>query len=222
MFADILKSLWLQFPAALLGVRLLVLLVAFTTHELAHALVATALGDRGPRRQGRLTLNPLAHLESIGAILAMLLGVGWSKRTVIYPYRMHVPAWLGGIVAVIAGPLANLGWVLLGLLLMRVLGLSPEAPWHEWPGLGGWLSVLIRFNLMMVLLNVLPLFPLDGFQLIHFLLPARLMVRWQRASSWSTALFGIGLFVFMMLPTRLMITLSGPPMRWIDAVLWGW
>lgn len=221
MFADALRAIWLQFPFALIGVRLAIMLLAFTTHELAHALTATALGDPAPRRQGRLRLNPFVHVESIGAMLALLGGVGWSRRTIFHPYRMRVPAWLGGTLAAIAGPLANLGWVLLGLALMRGLNLSPEQPWRNWPGLAEWLSVLVRFNLTMVLLNLLPLFPLDGFQVVHFLLPQRSMLWWQRASGWTTALLGMGLFVFMMLPTSLLAALAGPPMRWINTVLWG-
>lgn len=222
MLANALRMIWLQFPSALIGVRFVIMLVAFTTHELAHTLAATVLGDQAPRRQGRLTLNPFAHLESIGTMLAVLIGVGWSRRAIFHPYRMRVPAWLGGTLSAIAGPLANLGWVLLGLALMRGLGFSPEQPWHDWPGLAGWLSVLVRFNLMMVLINLLPLFPLDGFQVVHFLLPARSMIWWQRASGWTTALLGAGLFAFMMLPTRLLVALAGPPIRWIDTVLWGW
>lgn len=201
---------------------MLIMLVAFTTHELAHALAATALGDRAPREHGRLTLNPFVHLESIGAMLAVLVGVGWSRRTIFRPYRMRVPARLGGTLSAIAGPLANVGWVCLGLAVMRRLGLSPELPWHDWPGLAGWLSVLVRFNLMMVVVNLLPLFPLDAFQVVHFLLPARSMIGWQRASGWTTAILGIGLFAFMMLPTPLLEALARPPMRWVDAALWGW
>lgn len=221
MNANPLRTLWLEFPIALMGVRFAVMLIAFTTHELAHALTAIVLGDQTPRERGRLTLNPFVHVESIGAMLGLLAGVGWSKRTVFHPYRMRIPARPGGLMASAAGPLANLGWVLLGVALMRGLNLSPQVPWHDWPGPAGWLTVLVRFNLMMLLLNLLPLFPLDGFQAVHFLLPARSMIWWHRASAWTTAVLGIGLFIFMMLPTSLLDALFRTPMRWIDLVLWG-
>lgn len=222
MLADFLALLWNRFPAALLLARLLVVPLSLMLHELAHGLMAVLLGDPTPREQGRLTLNPLPHLEPIAAITGVLLGFGWSRPTPFRPHHMRLPGWIGGPLVVLAGPLASLGLLLGGQALLNLPGLAPEYLWSGLPTLPGLLTVWVRFNLGLVLINLLPLFPLDAYALIRSLLPLRPAHWWQRASGWTTALLGIGVAAVLLLPTPLVEALIGPPVRWALKALLRW
>ncbi len=219
---NLIVAIWEGFPSTLILVRGVILLLAFTAHELGHGLVATLLGDPTPRERGRLTLNPIPHLESIGVILGILIGFGWSRTTPIRPHRMRLPDWLGGPLTMLAGPLANLALVGLGMLLLNRLGLSPDWPWNNWPTLAEWLTVLIGLNLSIALLNLLPLFPLDGYQMIRYLLPLRAVVWWERASGWTTALLGFALAIVTLMPPALQTLLLRPLIGRVTQAILGW
>ena len=88
--------------------------------------------------------------------------------------------------------------------------------------LAGWLTVAVRFNLIVALINALPLFPLDGWQLIRVWLPKRAESWWQRAAGWTTSVLGVGMFVLLMMPVPLAERWFGPPVRWGIATLLGW
>lgn len=221
MIAEFVHDLWLAIPIGLLLARAAVMLPAFTAHELAHGLLAAAFGDPSPRLRGRLTLNPLPHLESIGAILGVLVGVGWSRPMPLRPYHMRRPQWLGGLLAALAGPAASLLLAESGAALLRAVRLSPTIPWHDLPTLAGWITVWTNFNLMLALLNVLPLFPLDGFQAIHNVLPLRASAWWEHIAGWTTLIFGAGLVLFLWLPVPLLSALAGP-LQWLARALFGW
>ncbi|MBI3952927.1 MAG: site-2 protease family protein, partial [Chloroflexi bacterium] len=92
---------------AILAALVITLLVGFTLHELSHAAVAHRLGDRTPQRAGRLTLNPLAHLDPMGTLLLLLAGFGWAKPVPINPYAMRIGAKAGMALTAAAGPLTN-------------------------------------------------------------------------------------------------------------------
>jgi len=192
--------------------RLVVALISFTVHELAHALAALALGDTTAREAGRLTLNPFRHTEWFGLLAGVFMGIGWSRpapirphrMTVgerlggllapIRPHRMTVGERLGGLLAVLAGPLASLALMFGGLGLLNVLAPASGSP------AGGLLRVLVRFNLMLALLNILPFYPLDGYRAVRFLLPLRAAAGWERASGWTTAVLGASLALLVVLP----------------------
>lgn len=220
MLEDVLLTLWMRFPLALLTVRLAVLLVSFTLHELAHGLTATLLGDPTPRESGRLTLNPFPHLEGIGAITGLLFGFGWSRPTPIRPHRMRIPPRIGGPLAALAGPLTSIALALSGRAALQALGFDPRWPWGGWPTPADFLSVLMRFNLTLALLNALPLFPLDAFTVIRFALPLRAAAWWERASGWTAALLGLGVALMFLLPPPWLEALVGPLAAWGFKVLW--
>jgi Zn-dependent protease len=221
MLQDILHIIWLRFPLALLLARLAVVPLSLWLHDQAHALVAALLGDPTPRESGRLTLNPLRHVPGLGIITGVLAGIAWSRPVPIRPHRMKAPGWLGGPLAVLAGPLATVGLALAGRALLGALGLRLAFPWAGWPSLADLLTVLARFNLGLALLNALPLYPLDAHQLIHFVLPLRAAAWWERASGWTTAALGVGLAALLMLPPWVIIPAAGPAMRWGWSLL-GW
>jgi Zn-dependent protease len=222
MIGNFLVNVWQALPTGLMLARCGVMAAAFTAHELAHGLVAAAFGDPTPRESGRLTLNPLRHVESIGVLLGLLMGLGWSRPTPIRPYRMRRPEWLGGLLAALAGPSISLLLAGSGAAGLRLLGLAPAQPWHAWPTTAEWLTVWANFNLMLVVLNLLPLFPLDGYHAIHNVLPLRASAWWEKMSGWTTLVFGLALFAFLWLPSPLLIVLAGPPIRWFQQTLFGW
>ncbi len=146
-------------------VRLFTLAVAFTVHELAHAGVAVALGDETPRRAGRLTLNPVAHLDPVGTLFFLLSGFGWAKPVPVNPYALRRRD--GMLWVALAGPLSNLGLAVLAGALWRL------APWAgtAYGPLAQGLSGFVWLNLILFFFNLLPLPPLDGAKVLAELAP---------------------------------------------------
>jgi Zn-dependent protease len=212
----------IYFPWAIFFARLLVALVIFTVHELGHALAATLLGDPTPREEGRLSINPLRHWEHIGGIIAILIGVGWSRPPHFQAHKMRVPELLGGVLTVMAGPLANVGCVAAGLAAMNLLGMQPSMPFRAFPTAAQWLTLFIRMNLALALINLLPLFPLDGYALIQALLPAKALSQWQAIAAKTTLVFGVGLAFIMIMPTAWMSVLYWPVIRAATSTFLGW
>ena len=156
-----------------LGVAVVVLLICFPMHELAHAVTADRLGDDTPRMMGRLTLNPAAHLSLTGSVLFLLVGFGWAT-TPINPSRLRGNQHVSHAIVAVAGPVAN-------LLIAVVIGLgvrglvasglvSTPNPATQIFVQTAILAVLI--NLQLCLLNLLPIPPLDGWTILKGLLPA--------------------------------------------------
>jgi len=139
------------------------ILVAFTTHEFSHALAATALGDPTPKRMGRLTLNPLAHIDFLGFMMLLLIGFGWGKPVPFNPYNLKTKKW-GGTLVALAGPFANLLNIVLWSIILKVIivyQLLPPANLTV-----QFLLLLINLNIVLLIFNLIPIPPLDG---SHFL-----------------------------------------------------
>lgn len=157
-----LSRLILQIPA---------LLVAVTVHELAHAVVADRLGDPTARRLGRLTLNPLPHIDPVGAIAFVLAGFGWAKPVPVSAQNLRHPVRDMALVAA-AGPLSNFTAAFVALLAVRVLGrLDGIAPSFVTEPLAGVLFWTYVFNLALGIFNLIPLPPLDGGHFLPYLIP---------------------------------------------------
>jgi len=157
-----LSRLILQIPA---------LLVAVTVHELAHAVVADRLGDPTARRLGRLTLNPLPHIDPVGAIAFVLAGFGWAKPVPVSAQNLRHPVRDMALVAA-AGPLSNFTAAFVALLAVRVLGrLDGIAPSVVTEPLAGVLFWTYVFNLALGIFNLIPLPPLDGGHFLPYLFP---------------------------------------------------
>ncbi|MBI4277826.1 MAG: site-2 protease family protein [Armatimonadetes bacterium] len=152
------------------------LLIAATVHEFAHAYVADRLGDDTPRRQGRLTLNPIAHLDLIGTLMILLAGFGWAKPVEVNP--RNFPDWRRGMLLVaLAGPLANVT-VIFGLGVLIKLGALDTLP----TTLQQFLLVTIWINGVLAVFNLIPIPPLDGAKILEGVLPAQhawWLARWQ-------------------------------------------
>lgn len=155
---------------------IIVLILAFAYHEFAHALVADRLGDPTPRRHGRMTLNPIPHLDRTGLILALLIGFGWAYTPINPSYLRGNPRQSHALVA-IAGPVANLLMAaLFGIPVL--LGIVPvETPGRFLPSIYSFLIFGVYFNLLLFALNLLPIPPLDGFTILLGILPAEMAYR---------------------------------------------
>lgn len=175
-----------------LMIRVPIVLLALTVHEFCHGYFAYRMGDPTAYLQGRLTLNPLKHLDPLGAICLMFAPIGWAKPVPINPLNFH-DRRRGILVSTAAGPLSNLAQAIVFALLLRLLlmvGGGPlevigdEAdPRFRAAFMMGLVAVLI--NVGLAVFNCLPLFPLDGFHIVMQLLPPE---RQQRFA--ETAHFG--------------------------------
>lgn len=157
-------------PAQLI-VRIVVLAVAFTVHEFAHAFVADRFGDETPRRQGRLSLNPLVHLDPLGSLLLLVAGFGWARPVEINPYALQRRSPAAPMLVALAGPLSNLLLAVVAAIPVRVGlvriafgdGMLPTA--YEF------LGNFVIINVVLMFFNLLPIFPLDGEKVLHYFLP---------------------------------------------------
>ena len=151
------------------------LLVGLTFHEFSHALVADELGDHRPRAMGRLTLNPIPHIDPIGAVMLLVAGFGWAKPVMVNPYALRNGTRSMWLVAA-AGPAANFVVAIGFAVIYRVLDLAGVD--------GGFLVSLVRnvvlLNVLLALFNFIPIPPLDGYNAVLSFLPPRTAMTVQR------------------------------------------
>ena len=148
------------------------ILLALTFHEYAHAYVAHRYGDDTAQKSGRLTLNPLRHLDPLGTIMIFLVQFGWAKPVPVNPYNLRNPKkdmlWISA-----AGPLSNMLLALISGLLFRLF--SDSAIIADRDSLTGLLVVMVflslKINLALAIFNIIPIAPLDGSKILYGLLP---------------------------------------------------
>lgn len=145
------------------------LVFALALHEYAHALAADLQGDRMPRAMGRLTLNPLAHLDPMGTILIAIAGFGWAKPVQFRPSALASKRFGAAIVA-IAGPLMNILLAFIGAFLFYGFLQGRVAADHP---LVDFLGPFIYINTLLAVFNMIPIPPLDGSRLLTIFLPPR-------------------------------------------------
>ncbi len=160
-------------------INLLVLGVAMTAHEFAHNFVAWKMGDEVPKLQGRLTLNPLVHINWLGWLMFAIIGFGILGSAPISPNRMRDPR-RGFLAAVAAGPLSNLALAVFFALLLRLVGLGadgfyayhdPQLITNPLALLAALLYAMVFWNILLFVFNLIPLFPVDGWHIVLSLLP---------------------------------------------------
>jgi Zn-dependent protease len=145
------------------------IVLALTFHEFAHAKVADLLGDPTPRREGRLSLNPLDHIDPLGFLMLIFVRFGWAKPVPINPFNFRGDRNRGVILVSLAGPLANLLFAFIStfLLYFSYLGFFGPASSYLY-----FLSqYLIMYNIYFMLFNLLPIPPLDGSKVLNSILP---------------------------------------------------
>lgn len=153
--------------------RLIAVLVGLVIHEFAHALAADLLGDPTAKQAGRVTLNPIAHLDPIGLIMILFAPIGWAKPTPVNIGRLRHPR-SGAMLVALAGPVSNLLIALICLLLLGVFGL-----WTSIGFLPQLLEWAVLVNVFLFVFNLIPIPPLDGSRVLSNLLPLRLERRYR-------------------------------------------
>ena len=189
--------IFLQSPEAILGIAI-ALVIGITFHEFSHAFTADQLGDHRPRAMGRVSLNPIRHIDPLGAIFFAIAGFGWGKPVMVNAYALR-PGPMGMALVAVAGPIANLVVAIVLAVLYRVLaiggldaGLVPRV-----------IEYAVVFNLALGIFNLLPIPPLDGYNLVLPFLPPRWQYTIQRNLQWG----------FLLL--LLLVILPNSPISWL-------
>jgi Zn-dependent protease len=152
--------------------RILTLVIAFSIHEFAHAWTADQLGDDTPRRFGRLTLNPIAHLDVLGSLMLVVAGFGWAKPVPVNPHQLRRRSPAAMMLVAVAGPLSNLMLALIAAIPFRAGIISPfSASGSFLPSPSAFLTEFIFINLILLFFNLIPLAPLDGEKVMGYFLP---------------------------------------------------
>lgn len=165
------------------------ILLAISFHELGHGWVAYKLGDPTPKYQGRLTLNPLAHLDPIGTLMLVLFRIGWAKPVMINSHYFKNRR-LGTMLVSLAGPVANL---ILGWLFYNVLRIAaPRLPYTAFSHtLMIFLLINVQVNLGLAAFNLIPIPPLDGSHILAGLLPPRAAYRYAQLAAYGPIILAI-------------------------------
>ena len=166
------------------------LAVAITVHEFAHAYAAERLGDPTPKLMGRLTLNPLAHLDLLGTIMLLVARFGWGKPVQFDPFNLRHPRRDSAIIS-IAGPTANILTAIIASVLLNLL-FSYRLPLLSFPAIGllvylfiGLLQPVIILNVVLAVFNLVPIHPLDGFKIVEGILPEENARQWKELEGYG-------------------------------------
>lgn len=198
--------LFFDFTLAQIVGIIVALVIGITFHEFSHALVADQLGDHRPRALGRVSLNPAAHIEPIGALMFLIAGFGWGRPVPVNVYALR-PGRIGMAMVAAAGPLANVAVAVVAAVLYRVL---------EMAGVGGLAREIavwiVYYNVLLAIFNLIPIPPLDGYNALLAFLPPRTAFTVQRYAQY-------GIIVLLLLvilpnsPLRLLLGVADPITR---------
>ncbi|MFQ5381788.1 MAG: site-2 protease family protein [Dehalococcoidia bacterium] len=179
----------------------LALMAGIAFHEFSHAWTAFELGDSTAARQGRLTLNPIRHLDPVGTVLLLLVGLGWGRPTPVNPYNLRGGARLGNALVAAAGPISNFVFATIAALPLR-LGIVDSVATIDGIGsatgeeiIGLFLVFFVWLNVLLGVFNLIPIHPLDGFKVLVGVLPAPLGNRVAALAPWGP---GILMVLFVM------------------------
>jgi Zn-dependent protease len=198
--------LLLELSAAELAGIAVALIVGITFHEFSHAYVADVLGDHRPRALGRVSLNPINHIDPIGAIFFLVAGFGWGKPVPVNIGALR-PGRIGMAFVSAAGPIANVVVAVAAAVVYRVLDIA---------GVGGFtlqvFQAIVFFNLLLAIFNLIPIPPLDGYNAVLAFVSPRNALTIQRYAPY-------GIIVLLLLvflpnsPLRLLLGLANPLTR---------
>jgi len=192
-----------QLSAAELAGIAVALIVGITFHEFSHAFVADILGDHRPRALGRVSLNPVAHIDPIGALFFLIAGFGWGKPVPVNIGALR-PGRIGMAIVSAAGPIANVVVAVAAAIVYRVLDIA---------GVGGIaldiLNAIVFFNLLLAIFNLIPIPPLDGYNAVLAFLSPRNAMAVQRYASYGVLVLLLLVFIPSS-PLRLLLGMARP------------
>jgi Zn-dependent protease len=166
--------LFFDLTAAQIAGIAVALVVGITFHEFSHAFIADQLGDHRPRALGRVSLNPVAHIDPMGALVFLVAGFGWGKPVPVNVYALR-PGRIGMAMVAAGGPIANVVVAIVAAAVHRALEIG---------GIGGFAldvaSWIVLYNLLLAIFNLLPIPPLDGYNVLLAFVPPRTAFTIQR------------------------------------------
>jgi Zn-dependent protease len=178
---------FLAYPLEKLPYVAITLIIAFSVHEFAHAFTAWKFGDATAKKQGRLTLNPMRHLDPIGTILIFIAGFGWARPVPVNRFFFKKPR-LAGVMVSFAGPLSNLVLASLAYLFLygvTAAGLMTAVPLFVLE----FFEMFIYLNVVLFIFNLLPLPPLDGYRIVEDLAPADVRAKMTQYEQYGLLIF---------------------------------
>lgn len=173
-------------------IYLIILLFVIAIHEFSHAKIADYFGDPTAKISGRLTLNPLAHIDLYGIMFLIFLGFGWGKPVPVDSYNLKNPKKELALIS-LAGPASNIIMVLLGSLLIKLL-IYFQLPVVTTIGTT-FLAIFIQLNIILGVFNLIPIYPLDGFKIVAGLLPENRVEEW-----YALEKYGMIFLILLLLP----------------------
>ena len=202
--------------------------VALTVHEFSHALSATLLGDNTAKRQGRLTLHPVAHLDPLGAAMILFVGFGWARPVPVDPASLRSPERSGMAVVALAGPLSN--------VLVATIAAIPINAGMVSHGIVGFslfrgqmddvaayvIGSLVFWNLLIASFNLIPLVPLDGFRVALGVLPREAAARFGQLERYGPApLLGLIMLGFLIPGAGALVIVIRPILNALSTLVLG-
>ena len=192
------------------------LIVGITVHEFSHAWSAAQLGDYTARGQGRLTLNPLAHLDPLGTLLIFVAGFGWGRPTPVTPSNIRIGERPGMAIVALAGPISNMVVATLAALPFRIGTVS----------VGGgidslFLQSLVLWNVVLAIFNLLPIAPLDGFKVALGILPRRAAAVFERTERLGMLILMVVVLVDVFTPIGILSRILIPAINIVRQLLLG-
>ncbi len=191
---------------ALFIVIAVALMFSVTIHEFSHAYVANKLGDPTAKNLGRISLNPLAHMDPLGTLALLMAGFGWGKPVPVNYYNLKNPKRDAALIS-FAGPGSNFAMAFLLTLIVKAVAsyLSPILL------VTTFLYPIILYNIILGVFNLLPVEPLDGFKIVNGILPPKLSVQWVQLAP-----YGIYILIFLVATNTTSKILSPIVSFWVN------
>ena len=205
--------------------RIFVLLSAFAVHEFAHAWTADRFGDLTPRNNGRLTLNPMAHLDPMGSLMLIVAGFGWAKPVPVNPYALARRSSAAMMWVALAGPASNLLMAIIAAIPFQLGLVSAFDAFTNagtiLPSLDKLLWEFVFINLLLMLFNLIPIAPLDGEKILYYLIPVNGKRVMDNLRPYGPILLLVVVFLGPMLGFNFLGSVIGPPLNAMMTVLVG-